>query len=118
MKYFVYIDDEKEIGELVGELYFPYKELQYKYFYDLEEAVNFIENNDIAGVLCDQNMPEGLGTEIASSFNKEIIFAIATGNINLTQDESSRSNINRVLSKPFLDEEFTNYLEFVLKNSF
>ena len=114
MSYFVYIDDEEEIGELVGELFFPYRDLEYMYFCEINKALSFIEENDVRAVLCDQNMPDGLGSDIANEIPESIIFAIATGNNNNIKENNK---INRILNKPFFEEEFTQYLEYILKES-
>ena len=98
MKHLVYIDDEKELGTIFQDIYSEDESLKYKFFSDPIEALAFINENPIAGILCDYQMPKMTGFDLAKKVPAVIPFVLISGNLEV--DISEHKNILCVLFKP------------------
>lgn len=102
MKKIVIVDDEKDIGFILG---FELKNMGYETvsFTSAVEAMEYLKSNTADAVLCDFQMPKMNGLDLFNwmkSQNRIVPFYILTGEPTMDTQQLLQSGVKAILFKP------------------
>lgn len=106
MKKVLFLDDEEDIIELYRMSLDDEKEYQFIFYSDAKKAYEFLCQNYVDLVVCDENLKGIRGLDILkgmreSGLNKASIFYLASGNPDLNTKAYDEFNCARFFQKPF-----------------
>lgn len=108
----VFVDDEKDLCEMYSEL-FNSSTIEVKSFYDVNEAIEYINNNEVSIAFIDYRMPQMNGSELRKNIPQNIPCIMLTGELMSNPEQGFLD----VLNKPIKDEEFEDILDNYCPNS-
>lgn len=116
MKKVVFIDDEKDIIELYQLILEDSKDFFYVFFSDAQKACDYLAQNSVDLIVCDETMEDLNGLEVLtkirkSSANSEVLFYVASGNPDLNIPAYKDLNCVRFFQKPFDLEEILDMIK-------
>jgi len=95
----VYIDDEEPLCRIFQHL-LRLEQFAVHTFVDPEEALAFVNANDVAVVVCDYKMPNLTGVDLLDRIDDDVPFYLITGDLQVKERARTWRRVTGVLSKP------------------
>ena len=107
MSTIVYIDDEEMLLDSFALLFEDETTYPIKCFSSEQEAIEFIDQNDICCIFCDYRLNTITGNEVAEKITKDVPFYLLTGDLEVT----AVGKVTEILRKPIDDQKVISILK-------
>jgi DNA-binding NtrC family response regulator len=95
----VYIDDEPALLRAMS-LVLESVGLSVAAYESPEEAVVFINGNEVGVVFCDYRMPKMTGLQVLRALDKEVPFYLISGDLQIEDEVKNEARLTGFLAKP------------------
>ncbi len=109
----VCIDDETALLRILS-VFLESRGFSVATFEDPSEGVDFINQNEVGLVLCDQRMPSMTGLDVLKAVDAELPFYLVSGDLKVSAVSADDPRLCGVLAKPVSPRKLAELAEAVL----